>query len=835
MAQRDRKDSGESVASSSGSSVMQYDVNVVDDEEDLALPDHDTSVVLVKRTSLSDYENANLALDNDASTSIENVTVVNIDLDGVNTEHASDSGRSSAETPEVSVSNTKVEVDPHNAMAVTGEITFDQEEVMYVPPSQPTIPTSPTTTLNQTDDSFYNPDESVNDAEEDNTETFDINDYRIAHLVKEEIVDFQFGRGRDKEVTAKDKRSEEKEPAVMSLRQVYRKPYRTAEETFQDMPSEDSVSDDDDVYQPGQDSLYSIIKKDSVDTVSIDTTQTELSIQPSDLQEQQAQQENILESQTDKAWQTIENTKPSYYSSKEEITTYTHIEREPSPIRVKSPTEKKAFSYDPTEDSGRLSPIEKKRVSLPLADAISKGDLSNETKTYSYQVEESNPSFIRERKYSHEPDSPSKELPSGRRFSYEKTNVEPNNNNKEEEKRSVSYLGPQPWGTSILRAKSEPSVQDSPQTLYNTYSSPRPVPEDDKVRKETRRFSALVGPQGFNRPRYSGLNFLPRSEGETENVLEEKSISMMALSAERKPVTPSYSSSSQDLSMANGNTQADKPSNGDGKKSLQKQYEDLQKQFTQWQQQLVENQTLLSKKKIVPKKEDAPLKDIQRKLSPSPSSPKSPNSKFAFDPKPAPAAPAPPPPIQNEYMKRTWSVETSVTKEPAAKYENAPPPTAPGILGGGPPRMFSAEELMSAKTLLRGNSTEMSIPEAPPLPVVPPPFVSPVVISGNNSFHHQDAPPREGSPGTLKRSLSNEPPAAPNPPPVIKSVAAPGRRVSSQAPAKDKSRFGPQLCPREELMIAIRNARGRETLNKVCNLVALIILSTSNKIPTRGQ
>lgn len=107
----------------------------------------------------------------------------------------------------------------------------------------------------------------------------------------------------------------------------------------------------------------------------------------------------------------------------------------------------------------------------------------------------------------------------------------------------------------------------------------------------------------------SELSFTPNSEGEAEHLLEEKSISMIALPAERTPVkkTLSYEDNPQaDTSVNINYSPADSSGMSSEKSSprredsfdspnvMQTQYQQLQDQFAVWQNQLVQNQKLLA-------------------------------------------------------------------------------------------------------------------------------------------------------------------------------------------------------------------------------------------------
>ncbi|KAL4221930.1 actin filament network formation [Mactra antiquata] len=112
----------------------------------------------------------------------------------------------------------------------------------------------------------------------------------------------------------------------------------------------------------------------------------------------------------------------------------------------------------------------------------------------------------------------------------------------------------------------------------------------------------------------SELSFSPENEHEDEHLMEEKSISMIALPAERTPVknsqntddgapTDSFTSSTQiTLSPTSPKTPSNysvdssprKDDSFDSNSLMQAQYNQLQQQFSMWQNQLIQNQKLLA-------------------------------------------------------------------------------------------------------------------------------------------------------------------------------------------------------------------------------------------------
>lgn len=106
----------------------------------------------------------------------------------------------------------------------------------------------------------------------------------------------------------------------------------------------------------------------------------------------------------------------------------------------------------------------------------------------------------------------------------------------------------------------------------------------------------------------SELSFSPNSEGEAEHLLEEKSISMIALPAERTPVKKNQSNDVQSRDAPSpepAQSQGDTPTSStetsprrdeatDSPNLMQAQYQQLQQQFAIWQNQLSQNQQLLA-------------------------------------------------------------------------------------------------------------------------------------------------------------------------------------------------------------------------------------------------
>lgn len=263
----------------------------------------------------------------------------------------------------------------------------------------------------------------------------------------------------------------------------------------------------------------------------------------------------------------------------------------------------------------------------------------------------------------------------------------------------------------------------------------------------------------------SDMNFPPRTESEAENVLEEKSISMIALPAMRVSssssdgqITSMSSSEAKGSRMAKSdsppssfsthnptNLASQSPSNhaspvavppsqsgatAEQQELVNAQYDQLQSQFALWQQQLMQNQALLAQHKIMPEDQNQQLQQLQLQLQ-----------------------------LQQQMMEQLQQSMQALAMQGARV---APPP--------------------ATQTVQVVNSAP------PPAPVVP------------------------------------QPPAAP---PAPSTPVVPKTEQTTSSKPKNKKRFERQLDPREELMLAIRQAAGRNCLKKVIIVIVKSVDSSS--------
>ena len=214
----------------------------------------------------------------------------------------------------------------------------------------------------------------------------------------------------------------------------------------------------------------------------------------------------------------------------------------------------------------------------------------------------------------------------------------------------------------------------------------------------------------------------------------------------------------------------------ESKRSLQRQYDELQRQFTRWQQQLLENQQLLARKNLVPSKEEDRLKAM------------APTEEIKVPPPPAP------PPVvlstapHSKPPRRDLSSENISHKPPSGKrheshYERSQ--SSNDYTSSG--RLFDSSDLLSAKSKLRQCKSESD--------------------SLNPNGLHEEIP-REGSPASFDGARQSR---------AARTAALTEAVKKESRPLRQSSKFEPELDPREELMIAIRNAGGRNALRKVSN------------------
>ena len=368
------------------------------------------------------------------------------------------------------------------------------------------------------------------------------------------------------------------------------------------------------------------------------------------------------------------------------------------------------------------------------------------------------------------------------------------------------------WGA---RKTSEPSVRDVRSALAIHETKTKDA--EDAVNNSVEQA----------REETSKINFSPESANEQDSILEDKSIIQMANPVQRKSILKNprqpaghYGSamtlnetsekrevtktnSIDNLSKSQGKNSREAAAEKERrKKTLQAQYVDLQSQFSRWQEQLIENQKLLANKNIVT--DDAQRttqqpqralsvsnptdvkEPVRRKIEPGPELRKAKSEVDVYSQKEN---------LLAEIRRKTPYIEPSATDETvaAASYKYEP-------------------VISKRKSYTRRDSSENS-------------FLSNPVKTSSSLYAsvqqkiqaEREEQPREGSPTrtTETRSSAMVPPpppisSAPPPPKVGRSFSAPAKKNS------DQSRFGPKLDPREELMIAIRNAGGgKGVLRKV--------------------
>ena len=454
----------------------------------------------------------------------------------------------------------------------------------------------------------------------------------------------------------------------------------------------------------------------------------------------------------------------------------------------------------------------------------------------------------------------------------------------------AKVTAPRPWGT---RYQSEPSVKDirkallirRDSSLTRDASTPgdQPLVEDSPSSKSSLSSS-------------SEINFQPSTADESQNVLEEKSISMLALPSERKTTprkrgvwsdrrhyssmvsltqnesalslppsaTLQNSSSLEQLAMT--------PNSRDkARRTLQSQYSELQMQFSKWQQQLMKNQALLSQKNLLSRadrqRENSRERDGYRRATSRAASEK---RRSFIDERPAandrdvhrvtsgattekPRSFIDDPPTVQDTTEavREGTVEDLTTIGVQSPREGtvaaggdrvSRQPRATG-LGG----KFTPDELTSAKKVLRQNSDSVpattTVFKAVPQSTLPRQSAStawrtaspvrrvgsPVRQSRSPTRRWSGSPAqrvgspgqRAGSPGQRARSPGQRPGS---PPPGVAlsgdvSQKATSKQVTKSATSRsrevNRKRFEPKLDPREELMIAIRNASAKNILKKV--------------------
>ncbi|XP_052797230.1 LOW QUALITY PROTEIN: protein cordon-bleu-like [Mya arenaria] len=267
----------------------------------------------------------------------------------------------------------------------------------------------------------------------------------------------------------------------------------------------------------------------------------------------------------------------------------------------------------------------------------------------------------------------------------------------------------------------------------------------------------------------SELSFTPNSEGEAEHLMEEKSISMIALPAERTPVKSppqetTYSSSSQvGLSQGAGNPEPS-PRSEEGDAGLQAQYSVMQDQMAQWQNQLLANQQLLANSASPELTTSGPadqsslqFQQLQLQIQ-----------------------------MQQQMLLQLQQSMASLALQNSLAAQQVHPQQAqiPNQALSTPPQSVG-----SASPQQTGFQTSTPLPEMPTMRV--------------------HSPRQETSP------VLNAQPAAPPPPPAPAPITKikPSKADAKYSKPKQK-KFDRQLDPREQLMLDIRNF-GKKGLIKV--------------------
>ncbi len=187
--------------------------------DEMALPDPDTPVLIGHRQSDSDtYRSGD-----------DHVTTISVGMP---------SPGASIERHESVERARQASLEDH-ALGMNGEITIDAQHVEYVQPEQPRRRTNSTTSdgrRSRTSSLGYDEDMVFT------AEDFAMNDYRMKKLQKEEVVDFRFGtltKNKQKEIAPKEEAKEEPAPvtSLRSLRQAMRRPVNVADEKPPELPS----------------------------------------------------------------------------------------------------------------------------------------------------------------------------------------------------------------------------------------------------------------------------------------------------------------------------------------------------------------------------------------------------------------------------------------------------------------------------------------------------------------------------------------------------------------------------------------------------------------------
>ena len=399
---------------------------------------------------------------------------------------------------------------------------------------------------------------------------------------------------------------------------------------------------------------------------------------------------------------------------------------------------------------------------------------------------------------------------------------------------SRTISDPQTNHVSVSRTASQPSIQCKPSEdviirpaasrrddeLIQSASSRRSkslyIPSDGKIYDD---FGSVRGTKGMVTQRKSQLDLVHPSEGEPEPeyLLEEKSISMMALpvsvsvpveleTADEVPSTPVaayFNKKTMDppqgdkkelsplarmiLKKDVEQETAEQPENaviGNNKENevkLQNQYDQLQEQFKKWQNQYEQNQSLLKKTKVI-SVPDTPVVE---------SSPRPVNVQKHLD-------------LQHQVMSQLQrSIEQRRSPVTVVDTENEPPQRTGVQLG----RVVDTPREPQRGVVHLGRMVEPSAETK-------------ARVAGQHGGRVVDVPKKfseHAIPKAPPMARGGVIPAPPGPPPVAEK---PLKSALKQSKTQQR-RFEPELDPREALMIAIRNAGGRSTLSQVRNQTIL--------------
>lgn len=292
----------------------------------------------------------------------------------------------------------------------------------------------------------------------------------------------------------------------------------------------------------------------------------------------------------------------------------------------------------------------------------------------------------------------------------------------------------------------------------------------------------------------SELSFSPNGEGEVEHVMEEKSISMIALQAERTPVSTSEMDITADSGISEPDTQTFASSTkivlsqSDGGKSsrestprkssreispgrslgsprteensdtqqqnlLQAQYQQLQEQFTMWQTQLIQNQKLLASQG-----HDTDFSTNQMTGSDSQSN------------------------LQFQQLQIQMQMQQQM--------------------------MLQLQQSMQALTL------QQALAASQPAQQVVPPVVKHEPVTQSVAKHTESGRSREKHEHKRARSPEQVQPVAPRAPPPPEAAKPKVVKADAKYSKPKQKKYERPLDPREQLMLDIRN-RGRVGLKKV--------------------